>query len=97
MLRRYYGATWILSEKAYAAALYTKVGGRVTLLAAKSKVNPIKNTKTIPKWELCAAHLLAKLLAKVQAIRSNKITTHAWSDSQITIAWIQNKRSKKSS
>jgi len=53
------------SEKAHAAAVYTKVGGRVTLLAAKSKV-----------------------------IWSKKITTHAWSDSQITIAWIQNKRSK---
>lgn len=65
------------SEKAYAAAVYTKVGGRVTLLAAKSKVNPIKNRKTIPKLELCAAHLLAKLLAMVQAIWSNKITSHA--------------------
>jgi len=54
----------------------------------------MKNRKTIPKLELCAAHLLAKLLAKVQAIWSNKITTHAWSDSQITIAWIPSKRSK---
>jgi len=82
------------SEKAYAATVYTKVGGRVTLLEAKSKVNPIKNKKTIPRLELCAAHLLAKLLAKVQAIWSNKNTTHAWSDSQITIPWIPNKRSK---
>lgn len=46
-------------EKAYAAVVYIKCGDSVNLLTAKSKVNPIKNRKTLPKLELCAAHLLA--------------------------------------
>jgi len=33
----------------------------VTLIVSKSKVNPKKSKKTIPKLELCAAHLLNKL------------------------------------
>ena len=53
------------SERAYAAAIYIKKGNSVQLLTAKTKVNPLKNRKTIPKLELCAAHLLAKLISKV--------------------------------
>jgi len=50
------------SKKAYAAVVYAKVEESVTLIASKSKVNSKKNRKTIPKLELCAAHLLSKLM-----------------------------------
>ena len=67
---------------------------KVTSLAAKSKVNPIKNKTTIPNLELCAAHLLAKILNKVQSILGANIDITAWSDFQIIIAWITYQRSK---
>lgn len=59
------------SEKAYAAVVYLKVDSQISIVAAKSKVNPIKNAKTLPKLELSAAHLLAKLLQKI----GNTLTT----------------------
>ena len=40
------------SDKAYAAVLFAIVDGNVTIVAAKTIVNPIKNRKTIPKLEL---------------------------------------------
>ncbi|XP_046810810.1 uncharacterized protein LOC124420759 [Lucilia cuprina] len=85
------------SEKAYAAVIYIKKENSVTLLTAKTKVNPIKNRKTLPKLELCAAHLLAKLLQKVSNIVKGQHTIYAWSDSTITLAWVKNKTKINSS
>ncbi|XP_044571170.1 uncharacterized protein LOC123257198 [Drosophila ananassae] len=79
------------SEKAYAAVVYAKVGSEVIIIASKSKVNPIKNRKTIPKLELCAAHLLSKLMMRImEAMKNYKVELYAWSDSTITLAWIKN-------
>lgn len=80
------------SEKAYAAVVYMKCAGKVALLTSKSKVNPIKNRKTLPKLELCAAHLLARLLKKVSEIINRKSSIFAWSDSTIALGWITNNR-----
>ncbi|XP_058985262.1 uncharacterized protein LOC131805726 [Musca domestica] len=82
------------SEKAYAAVVYVKVNGVVQLVAAKSKVNPIKNRKTLPKLELCAANLLAKLMTKVMKILSIEANVFMWSDSSIALSWIRNSSSK---
>jgi len=60
------------------------------IIASKSKVNPKKNRKTIPKLELCAAHLLDKLINRVKKDLGDLAETYAWSDSTITLAWIRN-------
>uniref|UniRef100_A0ABD2W5D2 Integrase catalytic domain-containing protein n=1 Tax=Trichogramma kaykai TaxID=54128 RepID=A0ABD2W5D2_9HYME len=80
------------SKFAYAAVLYVRViyqgRVRVNLLASKTKVAPLK-TQSIPRLELCAAHLLAKLVASFASTEdfvSAKI--HLWSDSKTTLHWI---------
>ncbi|XP_073820586.1 uncharacterized protein [Musca autumnalis] len=82
------------SERAYAAVVYAKVGGSVQLVAARSKVNPIKNRKTLPKLELCAAHLLARLIAKIKGVIEMEAEVFMWSDSTITLSWIRNGASR---
>ncbi|XP_055714197.1 uncharacterized protein LOC129808445 [Phlebotomus papatasi] len=82
------------SQKAYAAVVYTRSvdeQGRVHihLIAAKTKVAPLKNKVTLPRLELNAAVLLANLLHNVlEALQINKPEVYAWSDSEITLAWI---------
>lgn len=69
------------SSKAYAAVVYSRVINKdgsivVTLLAAKTKVAPIK-TVSIPRLELCGAHLLARLLQSTkQALDIDIIRTY---------------------
>lgn len=58
------------SEKAYGACIYlakvNKAGNReLKLLTAKSKVAPAKQV-TLPRLELLAAHLLAKLMHRLK-------------------------------
>lgn len=82
------------SEKAYAAACYLHVidvhgKHKVNLIAAKSCVAPIK-TLTIPKLELQAAQLLARLMIKVKtALNILDIECFAWSDSTIVLSWLR--------
>ena len=71
---------------AYGACTYLKVtvNGKSTvhLLQAKSKVAPIKPLMTIPKLELMAALLLARLSEKVlRALNLEKIDIFLFSDS----------------
>lgn len=81
------------STAAYAAVLYVRViqGNEVyvTILESKTKVAPLKQI-SIARLELCAAVLLAKLLAETSKklkIPSNQI--YAYTDSTIVLAWIQ--------
>ncbi|XP_044756895.1 uncharacterized protein LOC123315310 [Coccinella septempunctata] len=82
------------SLKAYGAVVYIKTtdtngNTHVGLLASKSKVSPLKNSKTIPQLELCAALLLAKLIKRcVTALNHNNSKIFTWSDSQVVISWI---------
>lgn len=56
---------------------------------AKSRVAPMKQI-TLPRLELLAAFITAKLLYYVvQALRISVDSVHAWSDSQIALAWIR--------
>ncbi|GFX36817.1 integrase catalytic domain-containing protein [Trichonephila clavipes] len=82
------------SQSAYGAVVYCKSitsGGKILvhLIASKSRVAPTKQT-TIPRLELCAAVLLAKLMHRgKQALKLNVTNTFLWSDSMIVLSWIR--------
>ncbi|XP_071577173.1 uncharacterized protein [Temnothorax nylanderi] len=81
------------STKAYAAAVYLRTvhtDGSVTvsLFLAKSKVAPLK-TLTVPRLELLAAHLLARLIYFVRStLQIPTVDCHCWTDSTIARAWL---------
>lgn len=82
------------SQHAYAAVVYLRVTDRagkthVTLVAAKSKVAPLK-VISIPRLELCGAVLLIRLLrAVIQAMDLQHLPLHAWTDSRVVLAWLK--------
>jgi len=81
------------SQRAYGACIYirTRVGDnnhRSELLCSKSRVAPIK-TISLPRLELSAALVLARLVAKVGgSIDLTNVQIFLWSDSTITLNWI---------
>lgn len=82
------------SKQAYGSCIYlrsTDLSGNVCckLVCAKTRVAPLK-TITIPRLELCAALLLAKLVDKVRNSMKLKFDKfYYWSDSKITLSWIK--------
>ncbi|XP_075163287.1 uncharacterized protein LOC142235924 [Haematobia irritans] len=83
------------SKLAYAAVVYTRIKTQsgeiiINLLQAKTKVVPLKS-ETIPRLELTAAALSAKLVAKLKAsVDFNVSSTVYWTDSTIVLAWLKN-------
>ncbi len=81
------------SSVAYGAVIYLRVvqedGSTTTsLVTAKAKVLPVK-PMTIPRAELTAALLLAKMISHVGKLLSIPVSQqYAWSDSAITLHWI---------
>uniref|UniRef100_A0A182PX57 DUF5641 domain-containing protein n=1 Tax=Anopheles epiroticus TaxID=199890 RepID=A0A182PX57_9DIPT len=82
------------SEVAYGACVYVRsehANGsiEVCLLASKSRVAPLKPL-TIPKLELCASLLSARLHEKVsRALDMQLDNVYFWSDSTIILQWIR--------
>ncbi|XP_077278810.1 uncharacterized protein LOC143906541 [Temnothorax americanus] len=82
------------SERAYAAVIYlraeTEEGSwRVTLMAAKTKVAPLKQV-TLARLEFNAAALLVKLASHFKTVLELQgATFHFWSDSMVTLGWIR--------
>ncbi|XP_075151078.1 uncharacterized protein LOC142225184 [Haematobia irritans] len=81
------------SGSAYAATLYIRVeiGNQVDtfLLAAKTRVAPIKKI-SLPRLELCGAVMLSKLAnAIIPNLQIAQFTTHFWTDSTIVLAWLR--------
>lgn len=63
----------------------------MNLICSKSRINSHKNKLTIPRLELNAALLLARLTHKVLESLHNKalnVQTHMFVDSQIVLAWL---------
>jgi transposase InsO family protein len=81
------------AEPGYGAAVYLRSmdsqgNVKVSLLCAKSRVSPPKQ-KSIPRMELCAATLLAKLVHKLTKILTISINSvFLWTDSMIVLYWI---------
>ncbi|XP_036340574.1 uncharacterized protein LOC118749914, partial [Rhagoletis pomonella] len=81
------------SMRAYGCCIYIRSGYKNNyksiLLTAKSKVAPLK-TKTLPRLELCAVHLLAKLWKNIAPILlPNTEKTVFWTDSEIVLYWLK--------
>uniref|UniRef100_A0ABD2VYB7 Integrase catalytic domain-containing protein n=1 Tax=Trichogramma kaykai TaxID=54128 RepID=A0ABD2VYB7_9HYME len=77
------------SKLAYAAVLYVRIvrdgEARVTLLASKTKVAPVKSL-SIPRLELCAALLLVKLTTSFLATTDfNQAPVHLWCSEIVTL------------
>ncbi|XP_058822232.1 uncharacterized protein LOC131683878 [Topomyia yanbarensis] len=82
------------SESAYGACTYARSidssgNIRVELLASKSRVAPLKRL-TLPRLELCAADLAAKLHTQiVEALQIKVSASYFWSDSKVALQWIK--------
>jgi len=94
------------SEKAYAAVIYVRCKNQdeyqTRLLCSKTKIAPshriIESSSSkvsLPKLELCGAVLLSRLMNAVkQSMRMVFKEEYAWTDSTVTLAWIQGHPSK---
>ncbi|XP_072384621.1 uncharacterized protein [Diabrotica undecimpunctata] len=74
----------------YLRAEYSDSSVSSTLIAAKSRVAPVRKPLTIPKLELCAMVLLTSLYTKLYAIISRSLTISdsiLWSDSMVALSW----------
>ncbi|CAB0037058.1 unnamed protein product [Trichogramma brassicae] len=77
------------SKKAYGATVYLVSENKAHLLAAKSKVAPIR-TVSLPRLELCGATLLSRLMSKtLEDLGTSKPTVYCWTNSQIVLAWLR--------
>ncbi|XP_065186225.1 uncharacterized protein LOC135817053 [Sycon ciliatum] len=73
---------------AYLRTISTNVS--VRLLFAKSRVAPLKET-TIPRLELLAATLGARMINFLRKELPLQLTTYLWSDSQCVLGWVKGK------
>lgn len=82
------------SELGYGACIYarsTSKDGQIKteLISSKSRVAPLKRI-SLPRLELCAALLGAKLYARVSAaLGLEGVSCWLWSDSTVTLHWIR--------
>lgn len=83
------------SKRCYGCCIYLRVidvSGNISvrLLCAKSKVAPIRVSRTIPELELCASHLLSTLLHRILPMLpqfAKRIIL--WTDSSIVLSWLR--------
>lgn len=89
------------SQRGYAALVFLWIADNyghfhVYFITCKTKIAPLKGsqtdiTLTIPRLELCAALLLARLLSHHYELLKNLMTidkVRAWTDSTVVLAWL---------
>lgn len=82
------------SARGFGAVIYVRTDdckGNIAVrqIIAKSKVAPIKSV-TIPRLELAAAHLLAKLMNHVRVMMEwENVPYHLYTDSMIVLQWLK--------
>ncbi|XP_054281217.1 uncharacterized protein LOC128998886 [Macrosteles quadrilineatus] len=84
------------SESGYAAVVYFRILMSndeviVRQVMAKTRVAPLKRA-TLPRLELCGAHLLAQLVAHVCNVFKDHISSssiYLWCDSTVVLTWLQ--------
>ncbi|CAH1725392.1 unnamed protein product [Aphis gossypii] len=89
------------SQCGYAAIVFLRIADNlghfhVYFITCKTKIAPLKSSQTdtsltIPRLELCAALLLAKLLSHHFEVLNNIIPINkvkAWTDSTVVLAWL---------
>lgn len=82
------------SEKAFAAVVYIRTISQMGDIASnivQSKTRVAKlGAITIPRLELCGAHLLSQLMASIAETLPNRPTVlNYWCDSEIVLHWIK--------
>jgi len=82
------------SPKAYGAVVYIQHANSSSLVISKSRVAPLKQ-HTLPRLELMAASIAARLGSFVVDSLDYKLDVHYWSDSQIVLCWLQSKKKLK--
>lgn len=88
------------SEKAYACVVYCTVRdsngkAQTTIIAAKTKVAPLKKAQSLPRLELCGAVLLTKLIEKIKhCLYQQNIKITAWTDSMVVLGWLNGELSR---
>ena len=84
------------SRQAYVATVYLRsewdgMRVQVELVASKTKVAPLKK-QSIPRLELLAATILARLMNTVQTSLPSEIKNFYWTDSTNALCWITNNK-----
>lgn len=82
------------SLKAYACVIYARIIRKsevsVALLAAKTRLVPCNKTISLPRLEICGAHLLSKLIRKIlECFKGRGIKVYCWTDSMVVLSWLQ--------
>ena len=80
------------STKAYGAVAYIRSGSRTAFIMAKTRVAPLKEL-TLPKLELMAAVVATRVSTFIiTSLSLQETPLYLWSDSQIVLYWIQQKK-----
>lgn len=80
------------STKAYACVIYCKIAqsSTVTMVTAKCRLAPTNKPVSLPRLELCSAHLLAKLMKIViECLPDHNLLIFGWSDSTAVLGWLR--------
>ena len=84
------------SEKAYCAVVYAVHGGESRLVMAKGRLAPLNPNLTVPRLELMAALIGARLMKFISdSLEITIVSTTFWTDSTDVLHWIRNRKQRK--